>query len=141
LFTINRISKRSFLKTSARRQLRTLALLVILASLLAANSGQALAATIYSSRFSLYRWDGPLYIDFNAKCTELAAIDIVNSSNDLYHGPLNGNWRAWPKLTPRKTYTLYLICQDKGGHGRSWEYSVWYSGSTMRVYRTRVVTW
>ena len=60
--------------------------------LLFTSVSQAFAASITSSRFYLYRNDGPMYIDFRANCSQLAAVDVHNDGGrlDKQRGALNG---------------------------------------------------
>ena len=111
--------------------------------LLSTSVSQAFAASITSSRFYLYRNDGPMYIDFSANCSQLAAVDVHNDGGrlDKQRGALNGTWRGWMSLSPRTNYTLDLVCQDTSGRGTAWRYNVWFSGNTMRVNLTHVLSW
>lgn len=119
------------------------ATMLVLTIMLFASVNSASAASISSTRFSLYRWDGPMYIDFSASCSQLAAMDVLGDGGrlDQQRGALNGTWRIWTSLKPRTTYTIDLICQDTSGRGTVWEYKVYFSGGSMNVSRIRTFGW
>lgn len=120
---------------------RTITLVLVL-TLLVVTVSSVFAATIRSTRFWLSGWNGPLYLDVNAKCSGLTAIDIEGSAKDPVRSkPLDGTWRVKLPLRPEKTYVAHVICQDNTGHGVDWVYRVWFKNATIRVKRLRIQSW
>lgn len=122
--------------------IRNIVMLGIVTILLATNVGQAFAASasILSTRFSLYRWDGPMYLDVNANCSYREFVDIDGYVDYWDSGSaVNGSRRVWLyPLSPRTTRTVTISCHSSPDHGVYWQYSIWFSGATMRISRTAV---
>jgi hypothetical protein len=99
-------------------------------------AASAASSTIKYVRFSLYGWDGPMYVDVNGVCSYNVNLAINGQPSNNKNGSLNGTWRAWLAIAPRTNNTIKIWCSSTYNHGVYWIYSVYYSGNQMWIYRT-----
>ncbi len=134
----NQNSKRKTAMKNLFKKMTILAIALTLFFTTTTNTAFAASSNINSTRFSLYRWDGPMYLDVSANCSNNAFVDVNGYDYAVRGGPMNGSWRVWFQFGPRTTNTVIISCQSTPDHGVYWQYSVYYSGNQMRIYRTAV---
>lgn len=98
-------------------------------------------AKIRSVKFSLYKSNGPIYVDVNGYCPAKTYVaywptnDSTQAIELAKSGLLNGSTRFWPEMQPKTRYDVEIGCVEGNDEGVSRYYRVSFQGNRISVIR------